>query len=64
MTRTCSYCKKVMGYKCHECNTPLSNPSLEFGYCSGCDDIRGLRDGGTTHGICNECEGKMKEKVR
>ena len=62
MTRICSYCKKVMGYKHSKCGDmlwpiPYDN---ESGYCETCDDVVKFNEGGTTHGICKECEGEMK----
>ena len=65
MTRICSTCKKVMGWKCVRCGTNLTDCSGlgHFGWCQRCTSIRGKKAGGITHGICNECEGKVKEGV-
>ena len=67
MTRTCSYCDKPMGYKCHVCNEslhPLKEVEDEmYGHCPKCNEYQELEAGGTTHGICDDCIEKEKEKV-
>ena len=65
MTRICSYCKKPMGYKCGECGHDLDDLGLAFLYawCPRCVSYRRKDAGGTTHDICTECEGKVKEEV-
>jgi phage FluMu protein Com len=66
MTRICSYCDKVMGWKCEKCNTELTDLSEVFlnAWCPRCASWRKKDEGGTTHGICPECEGKVKEEGR
>lgn len=66
MTRICSTCKKVMGYKCHKCGGELERVHLqapryeEWGTCNTCSGCFDLTEGGPTHGICKKCEGKVK----
>ena len=64
MTRICSYCKKVMGYKCPNCNTELNAIAgdAEWGHCPTCNDEKPLDYGGTTHGICDKCVEKELTK--
>ena len=73
MTRICSYCKKPMGWKCGECglkskelfrllNWMAKTPDWGKTFICPNNHIEGPEP--YTHGICNECERKEKEKVR
>ena len=72
MTRICSYCDKLMGWKCHKCSTTITPSRVPLihggvsrkGFCSKCFKTRLLESGGTTHSICDDCIEKEKEKVR
>ena len=70
MTRVCSYCDKPMGWKCDKCSGSfteieiLEPPLRSSGLCETCNEFRYLDAGGTTHGICDECAEKEKEKIQ
>ena len=66
MTRICSYCDKPMGYKCPKCNVPSEPVSKSDPYprIFRCLNRHYHGRGVPTHGICDECAEKEKEKVR
>lgn len=65
MTRICSHCKKVMGYKCGTCGAASveyqCHPYIDRIFHCTNDHMHGPE--GLTHGICEECAAKVKEEA-